>query len=110
VVKNYNETVHKTSFTLERRKNNRSSYVLITKYFWGLMLGWAIIAGVLTVHDFYDLKRYYYEIARREAIIQFNKDQASRIWAASHGGVYVPITDRAPPNPFLSHIPNRDIG
>lgn len=38
-----------------------------------------------------------------------NKDYTYRIWSASHGGVYVPITDTTPPNPYLSHVPNRDI-
>ena len=39
----------------------------------------------------------------------FEKDMMFREWVASHGGVYVPPTDRTPPNPYLSHIPNRDL-
>nr|WP_319543984.1 ATP-binding protein [uncultured Pseudodesulfovibrio sp.] len=45
-------------------------------------------------------------IKGREA---FNKDQAFRLWATVHGGIYVPATDKTPPNPYLSHIPERDI-
>ncbi len=48
-------------------------------------------------------------LARNEAAATFNKDQAFRFWATMHGGVYVPITENTPPNPYLSHIPERDI-
>ncbi len=48
-------------------------------------------------------------LARNEALAHFNKDKAFRFWAASHGGVYVPITERAQPNPRLAHLPERDI-
>ena len=32
-----------------------------------------------------------------------------RQWAASHGGVYVPVDEHTPPNPLLEDIPERDI-
>ena len=44
-----------------------------------------------------------------EAEAHFNKDLAYRRWAAKHGGVYVPTSDSTPPNPYLKHIPERDI-
>ena len=37
------------------------------------------------------------------------KDYTYRIWNASNGGVYVPLTENNLPNPYLSHIPDRDI-
>ncbi|MBU0943138.1 MAG: DUF3365 domain-containing protein [Proteobacteria bacterium] len=37
------------------------------------------------------------------------KDLTYRRWAAGHGGVYVPVTEETPPNPFLSHLANRDV-
>lgn len=48
-------------------------------------------------------------IARREAAAYIAKDIAFRAWATSHGGVYVPPTERTPPNPYLAGIPNRDV-
>ena len=48
-------------------------------------------------------------LAKKEAEIAYNKDVSFRIWAASHGGVYVPESERTPANPNLSHIPERDI-
>ncbi|AMV73422.1 hypothetical protein JCM30471_18370 [Desulfuromonas carbonis] len=47
--------------------------------------------------------------ARLEALATFNKDQSFRFWATGHGGVYVPVTEETPPNPYLSHLPHRDI-
>lgn len=44
-----------------------------------------------------------------EAEAHFNKDLAVRLWASTHGGVYVPVNERTPPNPSLAHIPDRDI-
>ena len=49
------------------------------------------------------------EMAVQEAITHFNKDQALRLWATSHGGVYVATDENTPPSPWLSHIPERDI-
>ena len=49
------------------------------------------------------------EMARIEARSTFNKDLGLRQWASSHGGVYVPANERTPPNPYLKHIPERDI-
>ncbi|CAA7620247.1 Phytochrome, two-component sensor histidine kinase Cyanobacterial phytochrome B (fragment) [Magnetospirillum sp. UT-4] len=47
--------------------------------------------------------------ARTEAAANLNKDRAFRYWATEHGGVYVPPTATAPPNPYLAHIPDRDV-
>ncbi|NLH51012.1 MAG: DUF3365 domain-containing protein [Myxococcales bacterium] len=47
--------------------------------------------------------------ARIQAGDSFEKDLVYRRWAAEHGGVYVPPTKETPPNPYLSHIKNRDV-
>ena len=49
------------------------------------------------------------EVAITEARGHFNKDQAFRFWASSHGGVYVPIDERTQPNQYLKHVSFRDI-
>ncbi|MFH0825193.1 MAG: PAS domain S-box protein [Pseudomonadota bacterium] len=49
------------------------------------------------------------EIALTLARAYFNKDQALRFWASSHGGVYVPVSEKTPPNEHLAHVPERDI-
>jgi len=42
----------------------------------------------------------------REAV---QKDLAYRLWVTHRGGVYVPIDADTPPNPNLSHMPDRDV-
>jgi two-component system, sensor histidine kinase and response regulator len=41
--------------------------------------------------------------------VSYEKDLVYRRWAAEHGGIYVPISENTPPNPYLSNIPERDI-
>lgn len=48
-------------------------------------------------------------LARNEALANFNKDQALRLWATGHGGVYVPATQATPPSPYMEHIAERDV-
>lgn len=47
-------------------------------------------------------------LAQVEAKTSLAKDRTFRLWAAQHGGLYVPVGPNAQPNPFLQ-IPNRDI-
>lgn len=54
-------------------------------------------------------QRHLLEYARLEARANFNKDMALRAWAAKRGGVYVPVTPDTPPNPYLAHLPDRDV-
>jgi len=81
----------------------------LTTYFWLLTVIWTIVVIGLLVLDFLQIKQVQRETAETEARSNFNKDQAFRLWASKHGGVYVPINSRTPSNPFLSHIPERDI-
>jgi len=53
--------------------------------------------------------KYADYLALLEAKTSIKKDLTYRMWGASHGGVYVPIDKRTQPNPYLAHIPNRDI-
>jgi signal transduction histidine kinase/ActR/RegA family two-component response regulator len=48
-------------------------------------------------------------VAASAARQNINKDVIYRSWASKHGGVYVPVTAETPPNPYLAHIPERDI-
>ena len=45
---------------------------------------------------------------RSKGRMAFLKDRCYRIWNASHGGVYVPVTEETKPNPYL-HVPHRDV-
>ncbi len=60
-------------------------------------------------YSYNQLNHTAYEMAYIEAKATFNKDLVYRRWATMHGGVYVPITEHTPPNPYLKHIPERNI-
>ncbi|MET0084426.1 MAG: DUF3365 domain-containing protein [Sedimenticola sp.] len=48
------------------------------------------------------------DVARAQAKTMFDHIVLTRSWNARHGGVYVPITDRTKPNPYLK-VPKRDV-
>ena len=70
---------------------------------------WTVVILVLVSINIFHLQQTTREIAIREARSNFNKDQAIRSWSTTHGGVYVPIAASTPPNPYLSHVQERDL-
>ncbi len=70
---------------------------------------WTLVIAVMSYLGIRNLNRIVWERASATALSNFDKDQAYRFWAATHGGVYVPQTENTPPNPYLSHVPERDI-
>lgn len=91
----------KTKHTPRRR--------IILRYAWGLVAGWTCILFLLGWWDAAAARRVTRDSAITDARAHFNKDQAFRYWATAHGGIYVPRTEETPPNPHLSHVPERDI-
>ena len=79
---------------------------------WSFLLVFLVLTFLLLGSLVWDLS-YYHAGARKIAIAQarayFNKDQAIRHWVTFQGGVYVPATEHTPPNPYLEHVPKRDI-
>jgi putative nucleotidyltransferase with HDIG domain len=73
-----------------------------------LYVSWTLLIGVILAIIIHRNYTYAENIALHEAKTSVNKDLAYRSWVASHGGVYVPVTKRTPPNPYLSHIKDRD--
>lgn len=72
-------------------------------------LVWTVtLAGMVAILDS-QYSQMTMELARKEAEANFNKDQAFRFWATMHGGVYVEVSEETPPNPFLAHVPERDL-
>jgi len=72
-------------------------------------LVWSVLVGSSLAWNIHIKKQQTQNLAISEARSHFNKDQAFRLWGASHGGVYVPTNERTPPSPELSHLPERDI-
>jgi len=70
---------------------------------------WSLIVALLAaVHIHYQYQDKI-ALARMQAVESFNKDVAYRRWSAMHGGVYVPVTEQTPPNPYLANVPGRDV-
>jgi PAS domain S-box-containing protein len=91
-------------------KNRVKSWsALFEFYSWFLVLAWSIIIGSMLVFGLFQIRQVQREIVQKEARANFSKDQAIRLWATMHGGVYVPATAETPPNPYLSHVPERDL-
>lgn len=73
------------------------------------VLVWSGLVGYSLEWNISNLKDEQANLAIYAARSNWNKDQAFRQWATTHGGVYVPPTERTPPNPYLSHIGRRDV-
>ncbi len=74
-----------------------------------LLISWTLLVGASLIWNLVDERDHVVKLAKKEAVVTFNKDWVFRLWVAKHGGVYVPVTDETPPNPYLAQIPERDI-
>jgi diguanylate cyclase (GGDEF)-like protein len=74
------------------------------------MIGWTLAVLFSLLFVAFNQYQQSFETARNVARANFDKDQAFRQWATTHGGVYVPVDmKRTPPSPYLSHISERDV-
>lgn len=73
------------------------------------LLLWTILISSFAAWESYQAYQFEMNTAIIVARDNYNKDLVYRKWATIHGGVYVPIAERTPPNPYLAHLPERDI-
>nr|WP_321267089.1 EAL domain-containing protein [uncultured Sulfurimonas sp.] len=74
------------------------------------MLGWTLTVIASLIIAAISQYQQSCQTALNIANANFNKDQAFRQWASSHGGVYVRVDkDRTPPSPYLEHLLERDV-
>ena len=81
----------------------------IAPLFIAIVFAWALVVGSSLGWNVYQNDKQAHEMAKREALAIFNKDQSFRMWGTDHGGVYAPVTKDTPPSPYLAHLPERDI-
>lgn len=78
-----------------------------------VLLSLSIVWSALIIFEVYiankKIKENIIQIAVESANTAFLKDTLYRKWVARNGGVYVPVSDFTPPNPYLSHIESRDV-
>lgn len=82
---------------------------IVLQYALFVLLMWLVVLGGSLAWNISNEHQQSYELALQAARTSFNKDQAFRFWGTKHGGVYVPPTKDTPPNPYLAHLPHRDV-
>lgn len=80
------------------------------KVYWGgLLMAWTMVAAASLAWNLYGQRQEAMSLALTTARLSFEKDLLYRRWASQYGGVYVPTGPETPPNPYLSHLPERDL-
>jgi len=82
---------------------------LIRLYFFIILISIFIVFFISLTTNIRQVNANAIEYAITEGEAHFIKDVLYRHWAAKHGGVYVPVTEETPPNPYLAFIQDRDI-
>ena len=72
-----------------------------------LVLVWAIVICASLMWNLLEGRQEVLSMARIQAQVAYQRDVIYRRWNAEHGGVYVPMTEKAPPNSYLD-VMNRD--
>ncbi len=73
-----------------------------------LLFLWAAAIGIYTYLHLGQIRDQMTSVALAGARNMFRMVILTRNWNASHGGIYVPVTQRVEPNPYLDH-PKRDL-
>lgn len=73
------------------------------------LIFWTGLFALLLWRDFRENRLHTLDLAKHTAELTVEKDMSLRKWAATQGGIYVPISDQVPANPYLSQVPERDI-
>jgi len=72
---------------------------------WLFAAFWTIIIIISLSWNIARQKNEIIEVATNEAKTIFEKDLFYYRWGTSHNGVYVPLTEKTQPNPYLDHLP-----
>lgn len=94
---------------MSQRKDAQGWPIRLRWYVALLAALWTLAVGAVFVSEWFDEQGHLLNTAREEARAVFEKDLLVLRWNAAHGGVYVPVTGRTPPNPHLAHLGERDL-
>jgi hypothetical protein len=90
-------------------KSNEMAPMRLQPYVWGLLGFWTFVVAIFLGWSLILQKNATMESATIAARSHFEKDVLFRRWNSQHGVIYGPITEKTPPNPYLSHLEERDI-
>ncbi|MBT6219570.1 MAG: PAS domain S-box protein [Rhodospirillaceae bacterium] len=88
---------------------NQTQTSLVVRYAIFSALVMSALVGVSLMWNIDNLNDEVIRLSTMEAESNWKKDQSFRQWATRHGGLYVRPNKRTPPNPYLAHLPNRDL-
>ncbi|MGQ9688586.1 MAG: diguanylate cyclase [Desulfobaccales bacterium] len=94
---------------MEINQHNDSPGLTSRRLFWVTLLIWTLAVAASLALNLWQSHRSVIETALHTARINYEKDILYRRWNASHEGVYVKTDKDTPPNPWLAHIPERDV-
>ncbi|MCX7897601.1 MAG: EAL domain-containing protein [Rhodocyclaceae bacterium] len=72
---------------------------------WGVAFFWSCLLAFSYLWNFERTKEETLRMAYAEARAVRDKDMAFRRWGLKHQGVYVPVTEKEGPSPYLRHVP-----
>ncbi len=70
---------------------------------------WCLLIGSLWYWNWVQTEQAIIQIARAEAYASAEKDIMYHKWAGLQGGLYVRPTEKTPPNPYLSFLPEQTL-
>jgi two-component system, cell cycle sensor histidine kinase and response regulator CckA len=94
---------------MEKVRRSGTELAVLRRYFVTQLMLWTALVAAFLSWSLLRLRHENEEMARIQARHSVDKDLVYRRWVASRGGVYVPLSDQTPPNPYLAHIEERDI-
>ena len=74
-----------------------------------ILVSWTAALALVFMWQIWQVQEQSVASLRIQAAGSFQKDVVYRRWAANHGGIYAPVTEDTPPNPYLAQVPERDI-
>lgn len=80
----------------------------LQRYILLLAVIWTAVISLSAAWEIQNSYEATVNAALTEAEASFRKDVIYRRWASLHGGVYVPVSEMTPPNPYLD-VPNREV-
>ncbi|MDO8207244.1 MAG: PAS domain S-box protein [Gallionella sp.] len=73
------------------------------------MLFWTLVFIASLIWNLYSQRQSIEASLHTQAAAIHGMEMEYRNWMIQSGGVYVPVSDKIQPNPWLSHVPERDI-
>ncbi len=85
------------------------NFIARSKYFWVIpIIFWGMLAALSTEWNLKNIGDMSHDLAYERGQSMFRLVEMVRLWNAKHGGVYVPVSNTTPSNPYLED-PKRDI-